>query len=110
MWRDKNIRKECLKELLGKFTVKKLFGWSDKQYNQEYWSRLERNWRQWKGKQLRKRKIMKTINEDEKINQENSGLRKWTGKDNNKMGNMVDPYYKFRKFLGRRKLKREVVS
>jgi len=33
-------------ELPGRFTAKKLFGWSDKRYNQEYWRRLERNWRQ----------------------------------------------------------------
>jgi len=33
-------------ELLGRFTARKLFGWSDKRYDQEYWGRLERNWRQ----------------------------------------------------------------
>jgi len=32
-------------ELLGRFTTRKLFGWSDKRYDQEYWGRLERNWR-----------------------------------------------------------------
>jgi len=32
-------------ELPGQFTAKKLFGWSDKRYNEEYWGRLERNWR-----------------------------------------------------------------
>jgi len=37
-------------ELPGRFTAKKLFGWLDKQYDQEYWGRLERNWRRWKGK------------------------------------------------------------
>ena len=37
-------------ELSGRFTARKLFGWSDKRYNQEYWGRLERNWRRWKGK------------------------------------------------------------
>jgi len=31
-------------ELLERF-IRKLFEWSDKQYNQEYWERLERNWR-----------------------------------------------------------------
>jgi len=36
------FRKE---ELLERFMVRKLFGWSDKKYNQEYWGRLERNWR-----------------------------------------------------------------
>jgi len=33
-------------ELPGKFTVKMLYRWSDKRYDQEYWGRLERNWRQ----------------------------------------------------------------
>jgi len=33
-------------ELPGWFTARKLFGWSDKRYNKEYWARLERNWRQ----------------------------------------------------------------
>jgi len=32
-------------ELPGQFMAKKLFGWSDKRYNEEYWGRLERNWR-----------------------------------------------------------------
>jgi len=31
------------RELPGRFTARKLFGWSDRQYNQEYWGRLERN-------------------------------------------------------------------
>jgi len=33
------------RELPGKFMVKMLYGWSDKQYDQEYWGRLEKNWR-----------------------------------------------------------------
>jgi len=32
-------------ELPGRFMARKLFGWLDKQYNQEYWERLERNWK-----------------------------------------------------------------
>jgi len=35
-------------ELPGRFTVKKLFGWSDKRYDKEYWERLEQNWKRWK--------------------------------------------------------------
>jgi len=31
------------RELLGRFTAKKLFGWSNKRYDEEYWRRLERN-------------------------------------------------------------------
>jgi len=36
-------------ELPGRFMVRKLFGWMDKRYDEEYWTRLERNWRRWKG-------------------------------------------------------------
>ena len=32
-------------ELPGWFTARKLIGWSDKRYDEEYWGRLERNWR-----------------------------------------------------------------
>jgi len=32
-------------ELLEQFIARKLFGWSDKMYDKEYWARLERNWR-----------------------------------------------------------------
>jgi len=31
------------RELLERFTARKLFGWSDKRYDQEYWGRLERH-------------------------------------------------------------------
>ena len=33
------------RELPGQFTAKKLFEQSDKRYDEEYWGRLERNWR-----------------------------------------------------------------
>ena len=33
-------------ELSGRFMARKLFGWSDKRYDKEYWGILERNWRQ----------------------------------------------------------------
>ena len=32
-------------ELPGRFMAKKLYGWLDKQYDQEYWGRMEKNWR-----------------------------------------------------------------
>jgi len=49
--------------------ARKLFGWSDKQYDQEYWKRLERNWKKWKGEK-------KTLEENK-----------------DEIGNMVDLYY-----------------
>ena len=56
--------------------ARKLFGWSDKRYDEEYWARLERNWRQWKEKRAIEQKIIETIKEEkEEIEQENLGLR-----------------------------------
>jgi len=71
--------------------AKKLFGWSDKKYDKEYWGRLERNWRQWKRGQPKKRRTIVMIREEEE--KDKSGIREWTEEDNEKMGNMVDPYY-----------------
>ena len=36
-------------ELPGRFTARKLYRQIDKRYDEEYWARLERNWRHWKG-------------------------------------------------------------
>ena len=36
------------KELLGNFTVKMLYGWDDRKFEEEYLKKLERNWRRWK--------------------------------------------------------------
>jgi len=81
-------------ELPGWFTARKLFGWSDKRYDKEYWARLERNWRQWKEGRTRGRRTMEIIKEEEEeIKQEGLGLRKWTEEDDNEMGNICDPYY-----------------
>jgi len=82
-------------ELPGKFIARKLFGWTDKRYDKEYWARLERNWRQRKGGRKKGQRIMETIKEkEEKIEQENSGIREWTEEEDDKIGNIVDPYYK----------------
>ena len=75
----KQKRKEGIfrrEELLGQFIVRKLFGWSDKRYGEEYWARLERNWRQWKGERAREQKTIETIKKkEEEIEQENLRLR-----------------------------------
>jgi len=74
-------RQECEKttfkhgELPGKFMVKMLYGWLDRQYDQEYWGRLERNWRRWKGKKPVRRETMKMIpEEEEETEKEKSGV------------------------------------
>ena len=40
-----------------------------------------------------KRKIMKTILEEKESKEEKLGVREWTKEDNDKMDNMIDPYY-----------------
>ena len=72
-------------ELPGQFTARKLFGWSDKRYNKEYWARLERNWRQQKGGRTRGRRTMETIKgkkkkSNRKVQDLESGQRKMTMK------------------------------
>jgi len=62
-------------ELPGKFIAKMLYGWSDKRYDQEYWRRLERSWRRWKGKKPARRGMMKMIPEEEEAKEEKSGVR-----------------------------------
>ena len=79
-------------ELPGKFMAKMLYGWSDKQYDQEYWGRLEKNWRQWKGRKPVRREAIKTIPEEE-VKEENSEVQEWTEEDEDGMGDMVNPYY-----------------
>jgi len=37
---------------------------------------------------------METIKKEEETEQEKSGVREWMEKDNDEMGNMVNPYYK----------------
>jgi len=63
-------------ELPERFMARKLYGWIDKRYNKEYWEKLERNWRHWKGDRIREQRTIETIKEKEKeIDQENSRLR-----------------------------------
>ena len=33
------------RELLGMYTAKLLYGWGNKKYDQEYWRKIEENWR-----------------------------------------------------------------
>ena len=81
-------------ELLERFIAKKLFGQSDKQYNKEYWKRLERNWRQWKEGQTRGRRTLETIwEEEEEIEQKELEIWKQTKEDEDEIDNIVDPNY-----------------
>ena len=93
-WQEREEETFRRGELLGRFIAKKLFGWSDKRYDKEYWARLERNWRRQKGEKTRGQRTMETIKEkEEEIEQKSSGIKEWTEEDDKEMGNIVDPYY-----------------
>ena len=40
-----------------------------------------------------RKETMKTILEEVKVEEEKLGIREWTEEDDDKMGNMVNPYY-----------------
>ena len=92
-WQERKETTFKHEELPGKFITKMLYRWLDKRYDQEYWGRLERNWRRWKGKKPVRKGTMKTIPEKEEVEEEKSGVQEWTEEDEDKMGNMVNPYY-----------------
>ena len=81
-------------ELPGQFMARKLFGQSDKRYDEEYWARLERNWRRWKGGKAREQRTMETIKEKKKeIEQENLGIKEWAEEDSNEIENICNLYH-----------------
>jgi len=45
------------------------------------------------GKESNQGKKIETIAEKEEIREENLGVRKWTEKDDDKIDNIMDPYY-----------------
>ena len=78
-------------KLPGRFMARKLYGWTDKRYDEEYWARLERNQRYQKREPIRGQRIIETIKKEEEIGQEESRLREQNEKDD-EMGNIQDPY------------------
>ena len=93
-WQERKKETFRREELPEQFTAKKLFRWSDKQYNEKYWGRLERNWKQQKGEQAKGRRTLEMIQEEEEeIKQKESEIREQTEEDEDKIGNIVNPDY-----------------
>jgi len=62
-------------ELLGKYTAKLLYGWDDQRFEEEYLSKLEKNWKKWKkDRQIDESEHLKRV--EEKIEEENKKIRK----------------------------------
>ena len=49
-----NLEAEKFKrsELLGKYTVRILFGWDNNKFENKYLKKLEKNWARWNGKEI----------------------------------------------------------
>ena len=61
-------------ELPGKYTAKLLYGWDDQKFEEEYLTKLERNWRKWKDdRQIDENKYLKTV--EEKMKEVNEKIR-----------------------------------
>jgi len=61
-------------ELLGKYTVKLLYRWDDQRFEEEYLSKLEKNWKKWKeDRQIDESKHLKRV--EEKMEEENEKIR-----------------------------------
>ena len=52
-------------ELLGKYTVKLLYGWDNQKFEAEYLKKLEKNWKKWKeDRQIDESKYLKKVESD----------------------------------------------
>jgi len=62
-------------ELPGKYTVKLLYGWDDKEFEEEYLKKLEKNWKKWKeDRQIDESEPLKMV--EEKMEEENEKIRR----------------------------------
>ena len=80
-----NLEAEKFKreKLLGRYTAKLLYRWSDKKFDKEYLKKLERNWNRWKNDRKEgKKEYMKKLGEDLEWNEkdEQRSKRIWGNK------------------------------
>ena len=76
-------------EFPGRYAARKLFGWSDKWYDREYWEKLEKRWRRWKGLQPLRQRNLETIREEQEEEEYQGGrIEEWDKED--KMGCIGD--------------------
>ena len=62
-------------ELPGKYMAKLLYGWDDRKFEEEYLSKLEKNWKKWKGdRQINESEHLRRV--EENMEEENEKIRK----------------------------------
>jgi len=80
-------------ELPNRYTARRLFGWSDKEYDQQYWQRLERNWRRWKRVEPAGRVKGRLTTVREVVEEEGGKIEEWDKK--NEVGQAEETLDKF---------------
>ena len=73
----------------GWYAARRLFGWSDREYDRQYWQRLEKNWKQWKNIKLAGGIKGRLTTVREVVEEEGGKIKEWNEED--KMGNVGDP-------------------
>jgi len=74
---------------LGQYTARRLFGWSNREYDKRYWQRLEQNWKQWKKVELVEGVKGRLTAVREVVEEEGGKIEEWSEED--EMGNMGNP-------------------
>ena len=78
----------CRGGFSGWYTARRLFRWSDGEYDHQYWQRLEKNWRRWKNVKLAG-KVKERLTAVCKVVEEEGGkIKEWNKED--EMGQMED--------------------
>ena len=72
----------------GQYAARRLFGWSDGEYNKRYWQRLEHNWKCWKKVEPTGRVKKRLTAVHEVVEEEGGKIKKYNEED--KMGQMGD--------------------
>ena len=75
--------------LPGRYTARRLFGWSDGEYDRRYWQRLEKNWKRWKNVKPAGREKGRLTAVREVDEEEGGKIEEWNEED--EIGNMGDP-------------------
>ena len=73
----------------GRYATRRLFGWSDGEYNRQYWQRLEKNWKQWKQVKPERGVKGRLTVVCEVVEEEGGRIKEWNEED--EIGNIGDP-------------------
>ena len=95
----------------GWYATRRLFGWSDGEYDKRYWQRLEKNWKRWKRVEPVRRREGRLIAICEVREEEGGKIEEWNEEDEmGCMGDLTGELWRKQKSSRMRNLERGVVS